>query len=67
MDASAGTAKGGIMTDTEKIKLIGKMINDFWEFHTNELITAGAETFITSIYSVVELEEDKTVTDCNRL
>lgn len=41
------------MTDTEKIALIGRMICDFWEYHDEQKINAGAEVFVTAINSVV--------------
>jgi hypothetical protein len=44
------------MTDTEKIALISRMIADFWEFGTDERISAGADALVTAIYSVVEFE-----------
>ena len=44
------------MTDTEKVKLINKMINDFWDFHDESKYQMGAETFVTAIYSVTEFE-----------
>lgn len=44
------------MSDSEKIALISKMIADFWEYHEKEVITAGAEAFVTAICSVVDFE-----------
>lgn len=42
------------MSDTEKVRLIGKMIADLWEYHEADRITAGAEVVLTAINSVVE-------------
>ena len=44
------------MTDKEKLRLIAQMISDFWEFHPDEKLTIGAETFVTAIYTVVEFD-----------
>lgn len=48
--------KGKTMNDTEKLKLISKMIADFWEFHDESKYAIGAEVFVTAIYSVVEFD-----------
>lgn len=47
------------MTDGEKLRLIDKMIADFWEFHDSEKYEIGAEVFVTAIYSVIAFEEEK--------
>ena len=45
------------MTDSEKIKLISRMITDFWEFNSEEDVHNGAVAMVTAINSVVEFEE----------
>ena len=44
------------MTDTDKVKLINKMISDFWEFHDESKYATGAECFVTAIYSVTDYD-----------
>lgn len=46
------------MSNSEKVALISKMIADFWEFHEQETIATGAETFVTAIYSVIEFQAE---------
>ena len=53
----AGAAEGGLtMSDSEKIKLISRMISDFWEFNEKEHMENGAVAMVTAIYTVVEME-----------
>lgn len=42
------------MTDTEKIKLISRIITDFWEFNEKEDMRNGAVAIVTAICSVVD-------------
>ena len=44
------------MSDSEKIKLISRMISDFWEFNEKEHMENGAVAMVTAIYTVVEKE-----------
>lgn len=46
------------MTDTEKVKLINRMIADFWEFNETEDMRNGAVAMVTAICTVVEFEGD---------
>lgn len=45
------------MTDCEKIKLISRMITDFWEFNSEEDMHNGAVALVTAICSVVDFGE----------
>ena len=47
-----------MMTDTEKVNLISKMIADFWEFNETEDMRNGAVSMVTAINAVVDFEED---------
>lgn len=42
------------MTDSEKVKLIDKLIADFWEYNSEEDMRNGAVAMVTAILSVVE-------------
>ena len=44
------------MNDTEKVKLIGKIIGDFWGYSNDDEINAGAATLVVAINAVVEFE-----------
>ena len=47
------------MNDTEKVKLIGKIIGDFWEYSSDDEINAGAATLVVAINTVVEFKSEK--------
>lgn len=44
------------MSDQEKLKVIEKMITDFWEYCDEQKQRAGAEVLITAILTVVSME-----------
>lgn len=46
------------MTDAEKVKLIKKIIVDFWEFNSDEDMRNGAAVITTAICSVAEFGEE---------
>ena len=46
------------MTDTEKVKLISRIISDFWEFNDQEEAKNNAAAMVTAIGSVVDFGED---------
>lgn len=47
------------MTDSEKLKLISRLITDFWEFNEKEQMEKGAVAMVTAICSIVDFEEGK--------
>lgn len=48
-----------MMTDTEKVQLISRIIADFWEYNEPEDMRNGAAVIVTAISSVVDFGEDK--------
>lgn len=45
------------MSDTEKLKLINKMIADFWEYNDTEDMRNGAVALVTAINTIAEFGE----------
>ena len=45
------------MTDSEKVKLIHKLIQDFWDYNSDDEIKAGAMVLVSSISTVLEFGE----------
>ena len=48
-----------IVSNSEKLALIGTMIGDFWEYNTEAQRVTGAEAFITAISTVVDFKPPK--------
>lgn len=46
------------MKDAEKVKLISKLIADFWEFNETEDMRNGAVAIVTAISTIVDFEEE---------
>lgn len=47
------------MTDSDKLKLIKKMIDDFWGFNEAEDMRNGAVAIVTAISTIVDFEEEQ--------
>lgn len=47
------------MTDSEKLALIRNMIEDYWNFNSEEQLERGAVCMVAAIYSVVEFGGDE--------
>lgn len=47
------------MRDAEKLALIGKMIQEFFEYNDEKTIAAGGEVFLCAISTVIEFQGDQ--------
>lgn len=45
------------MSDAEKIRLIRKVITDFWEYNSDAHMEQGAVAIVTAIYTIAEFED----------